>query len=120
MSELKLINVRMEHVEKSTSGLRLNTWMAAASAVALVAAIFGWGSSMFGVGMNVESVANKAADTVMTSAQPQINTLNARYVEMNNKLDEIFQLLSKPATPSPSPEDAPNASPMPMPTVPQQ
>ena len=98
LGELKLIGQRMEHVEKTTSGLRLNTWLAAATAVAIVAAIIAWGSSMFGVGMNVETAANKAAGNVMQSAQPQIDALNLRYSEMNGKLDQLIEAVqARPA-----------------------
>lgn len=102
LSQLELLNLRMGHVETSTAGLKLNTWLAMASAVALVVAIFGWGSSMFGVGMNVESVANKAASSTAQTAQPQIDALSARYTEMNGKLDQLIEAIAisqgKPGT----------------------
>lgn len=89
MGELRLINQRLEHVENSTSGLRMNTWLAAATAVALVVAIFSWGSSMFGVGMDAQSIANQSAKSLLDQAEPRFSSMNANF----ERLDKNYEAL---------------------------
>lgn len=70
MGELRLINQRLEHVEGYTRNLRSTVIGTGIAAVALVVGIFGWGASMFGVGMDAQSIANQSAKNVVELAQP--------------------------------------------------
>ena len=63
---------RLDGIEKSTSGIRATVIVTGISAVALVVAIFGWGSAMFGSGMDVQTAADRAASAV-----------ESRYAEQN-------------------------------------
>lgn len=90
MGELRLINQKLEHVEKSTAGIRLNIWLAAATAVGLVVAVFSWGTSMFGVGMDAQTVADKSASIVIEKAQTEFQSINARYDRLEKQIGLIL------------------------------
>lgn len=99
MGELRLINQKLEHVEKSTAGIRLNIWLAAATAVGLVVAVFSWGTSMFGVGMDAQTVADKSASIVFDKAQSEFQAINVRYDRLEKQIDLILTNLKPDAKP---------------------
>src|SRR5690554_4963001 len=51
-------------IEHATSGIKTTVVLTGLTAVALVVAIFGWGASMFGTGMDAQTVADRAAISV--------------------------------------------------------
>ncbi len=95
MGELRLINQKLEHVEKSTSGIRLNIWLAAATAVGLVVAVFSWGTSMFGVGMDAQSIADQSAKNALTQIQPAVDQLGTAVKNSNDRLSEIMAIFER-------------------------
>lgn len=133
MGELRVISGRLDHIEKTTGGLRLNTWLAMGTALAILIAVFGWGSQMFGVGMNADSIARQAAEGVRQDTAAQIESLSARYENLEDQVGQILLLLqadaesspipNQPApSPSPSPDGGLSPTPFPMPQLdsPQQ
>lgn len=103
MGELRLINQRLDHVEKSTSGIRLNIWLAAATAVGLVVAVFGWGTSMYGIGMDAQSVADQSAKNVVEQAKPQFDAINARYDRLEQQMGVILTAIEAQKRADPAP-----------------
>lgn len=103
LGEMRLMNQRLDHVETQTSGLRLNVWLASATAVALVVAIFGWGTSMFGVGMDAQQVSDRAVSSAIQRIQPQVDAMNANYSEVSNKLDQLLRATGPRPNANPSP-----------------
>lgn len=95
MGELRVISTRLDHVEKSTSGIKstvISTGVVTAVAVlALVTAIFGWGSQMFGVGMNADSVARQAAEAVRQETSAQFDNLNTRYQSLESEIGTLIE-----------------------------
>lgn len=96
LGELKLINVRLDHVERTTGGMRSTVIGTGIGVVAVVIAVMAYGAQWFGVGMDAQAVADNAARSVVQTAQPQIDALNARYNEMNSKLDQLLQAVATP------------------------
>ncbi|MBD7992870.1 hypothetical protein H9643_19010 [Ochrobactrum sp. Sa2BUA5] len=91
MGELRVITQKLEHVEKSTSGIRLNIWLAAATAVGLVVGIFSWGTSMFGVGMDAQSIADQSAKNVVIQAEPRFANMNDSFRRMDKNYETLQQ-----------------------------
>lgn len=63
------INGRLDHIEKSTSGIRLNIWLAAASILALSVAAMGFGATQFGNGVMLTTAAVEDAATAKGVAE---------------------------------------------------
>ncbi|MGK8640344.1 hypothetical protein ACRS7F_13305 [Brucella anthropi] len=97
------LGARLDHVEKSTSGIRLNIWLAAATAVGLVVGIFSWGTSMFGVGMDAQSVADQSAKNVVEQAKPQFDAINARYDRLEQQMGVILTAIEAQKRADPTP-----------------
>lgn len=121
MGELRVI-------EGATRGIKTTVVGTGIAAVALVVAIFTWGSQMFGVGMDAQSIADQAARSVELRTAPQLDTLNSRYQNLEGQVGHIIQLLQadgevsrspgQPApAPSPSPDDGTSPTPFPMPQI---
>src|SRR5690606_6890633 len=54
---LDLINERLDNIETATNGVRLNVWLAAATALGLGIAAMAFGASQYGNGIMVTTVA---------------------------------------------------------------
>lgn len=76
-------------IERSTSGLKATIIVTGISVVALVAAILGWGTSMFGTGMDAQTVADRAATSVEQRLSAQLQTTAARYEELAAGLEAV-------------------------------
>lgn len=76
-------------IERSTSGLKATIIVTGISVVALVAAILGWGTSMFGTGMDAQTVADRAALSVEQRLSAQLQTTAARYEELAAGLEAV-------------------------------
>lgn len=99
MGELRLIrsdfSTRLDHVEKSTSGIKttvVSTGIVTGIAViGLVVGIATWGSQMFGVGMDADSIARQAAQSVRQDTTSQINALDARHERLENSIGLLIE-----------------------------
>lgn len=111
MGELRVINKRLDHmdatqsrVEASTSSLKTTivttTIGAAIGAVALVVGIFGWGSQMFGVGMDAGSIATQSAKTAVERVQPQLDAITAKNERVEQQLGVILKAIESSQQPS--------------------
>lgn len=115
MGELRVI-------ESSTRGTKATVIGTGIAAVALVVAIFTWGSQMFGVGMDAQSVADQAARSVEQRTAPQLQNLNVRYEHLEGQIGQLIQLLQADEQRSPFPQqESPGdlaPTPFPMPEMP--
>lgn len=94
LGELKLINQRMEHVERSTSGMRSTVIGTGIGVVAVVIAIMAYGAQWFGLGMDAQQVAERAAQSSSQRIQPQIDGLSSSNTELNAKIDTLLRALN--------------------------
>lgn len=95
LAELKLINQRMDHVEKSTTGLRSNIWGAALAAVGLSVGALAYGGQMFGIGMQASDVAGKAAIDATRPAMDAIQRDNQRQSRQIDRMHSDIQSILK-------------------------
>ncbi len=84
LGELKLINQRMDSIERSTSGTKTTIIVTAIAALGLTVAIMAFGSQWFGLGMDAQQVSERAAQSALDKNKPQIDSLNG-------KLDQLIQ-----------------------------
>ncbi len=94
LGELKLLNQRMEHVERSTSGMRSTVVGTGIGVVAVVIAVMAYGAQWFGLGMDAQQVAERAVQSSTQNLQPQINSLTTSNVELNAKMDALIRGLN--------------------------
>jgi hypothetical protein len=125
MGELRVISGRLDHVDKSTSGIKATVVAAAIGVLALTGGIFAYGSSMFATGMDAQAIAERAALAVEDRSAAQMEAVTARYDALSDQVGVIVQMLSTQREDRPLPElDFENlperddgASPLPMPSV---
>lgn len=106
MGELRLINQRIGHVdqrlghleqrmdrvETSFSAIRLNIWLAAATTIGLVA-IFGWGTTMFGTGMDAQSISDQSAKNAIQQVEPRLDSLEKRMGALETQMGTILTFI---------------------------
>jgi DNA anti-recombination protein RmuC len=109
MGEFRLLNQRFDHFEQRLgkveqrldhhelvfSSLRLNIWLASATTVGLVIAILSWGTSMFGVGLDAQTIAEQAGKNAVLQVQPKIDAMGGRLDAMEGRLDAMEGRLDK-------------------------
>lgn len=78
---------RLDAIEKSTSGLRLNVWLAAATALGLGIAAMAFGASQFGNGVMVTSAA--VQDAAEAKRLSQENT--AELKRLSDQIQSFIQ-----------------------------
>lgn len=88
---LDTVSARVEHVEKATAGVKTTVIVTAIAAMGLTVAIMAYGSQWFGLGMDAQQIAGKASSSAISSITPKVDALDARYNEMNGKLDQLLQ-----------------------------
>ncbi|MDR6954894.1 hypothetical protein J2X65_004270 [Ancylobacter sp. 3268] len=54
--DMKSIGARLDHVERATSGVRLNIWLAAVAVLGLAIAAMAYGGQQFGLGADLQSI----------------------------------------------------------------
>ncbi|TKV76722.1 hypothetical protein [Rhizobium sp. AU243] len=96
LGELRLINQRMEHVERSTSGMRSTVIGTGIGVVAVVIAIMAYGAQWFGLGMDAQQVAERAVQGAAQQVQPQIDALASSSKDLDGKLNLIIRALGEP------------------------
>lgn len=84
LGELRLMNQRLDHVERSTSGMRSTVIGTGIGVVAVVIAVMAYGAQWFGVGMDAQQVSERAAQSALEKVQPQMQSLDG-------KLDQLLQ-----------------------------
>lgn len=80
---------RLDAIEKSTSGLRLNVWLAAATALGLGVAAMSFGSSQFGNGVMVTTVAVQDSAEAKRIAQENASEVRAMRQELGALIQAI-------------------------------
>lgn len=91
MGELRLINQRLGHVDDSVKGTRLNTWLAAATALGLALAAMALGSSQFGNGVMVTTAAVEDASQAKKIAQENAEEVRALRQDITTFMQAIQQ-----------------------------
>lgn len=84
LGELRLINQQIDHVEKSTGGLRSTVIGTGIGVVAVAIAVMAYGAQWFGIGMDAQQVSERAAQSALEKVQPQMQSLDG-------KLDQLLQ-----------------------------
>lgn len=92
---LDLINERLDNIERATNGVRLNVWLAAATALALGIAAMAFGASQFGNGVMVTSVAVQDASEAKRLAEENASEVKA----MRQDLGQFIQAFQKTQPP---------------------
>lgn len=87
---------RLDAIEKSTSGLRLNVWLAAATALGLAVAAMAFGASQFGNGVMVTSAAVQDAAEAKRIAQENADEVRALRQDITTFMQTIQQQRSAP------------------------
>ncbi|WP_181181354.1 hypothetical protein, partial [Mesorhizobium sp. B1-1-5] len=102
-------------IDKSTSGLKTTVVGTGIAALAIVIAILAWGSQVFSVGMDAQSIASIAVDAVA----PKFDAMQAQYTDLNGKVDTVIQYLQAQQKGDRS-RTLPNQqlAPVPMPNIP--
>lgn len=94
----------LKAIETSTAGIKTTVVVTGIAAVALVVAIFGWGSQMFGVGMNTQSISDQSAKNVLEQAQPKFDAIQTQFKDLNARFDAVIHALDNRQQGSPAPE----------------
>jgi RNA 3'-terminal phosphate cyclase len=84
LGEMRLMNQRLDHVEKSTSGMRSTVIGTGIGVVAVAIAVMAYGAQWFGVGMDAQQVSERAAASALSKVEPKMNSLDG-------KLDQLLQ-----------------------------
>lgn len=87
-------------IEKSTAGIKTTVVVTGIAAVGLVVAIFGWGSQMFGTGMDVQSVSDHSAKNVLQQVQPKFDAIDKQFADLNVKIGTLIETVQKTSQPS--------------------
>ncbi|GGA92128.1 hypothetical protein GCM10011491_20170 [Brucella endophytica] len=128
MGELRLINQRFDHVEKrldhvdqridqveerveqrlarvetALSPIRLNIWLASATTIGLVIALLSWGTSMFGTGLDTQTIADQASKNAMQQVQPRLGDMEARLGNLEKQVGEVLTTLQTMKKEQPAP-----------------
>lgn len=98
---LDLMNERLDNIQAATNGVRLNIWLAAATALGLGIAAMAFGSSQFGNGVMVTTAAVRDAADAKRIAQENANEVRA----LRNELGAFIQAIQHER---PQPQLAPN------------
>lgn len=85
----------LKRIETATSGTKTTVIATGIAAVALVVAIFGWGSQMFGTGLNAQSVAIQAANAAISASTSRFDTLDARYDKLDTQMSTILEAINR-------------------------
>jgi hypothetical protein len=104
MGELKVI-------ENSTAGLKgtilVTTIGTGIAVVGLVAGIFGWGSAMFGVGMDADSIARQAAQKVGEQTAVELTNVRSEIKQQSDRLNILIETLGGKVPEDPPPQFLP-------------
>ncbi|WP_420960063.1 hypothetical protein [Brucella sp. IR073] len=100
------VEQRLDHHELVFSSLRLNIWLASATTVGLVIAILSWGTSMFGVGLDAQTIAEQAGKNAVQQVQPRLDNMETRLGNLEKQVGEILTTLQalKKEQPVPPPQ----------------
>lgn len=93
LGELRLLNQRLDHVEKSTSGMRSTVIGTGIGIVAVVIAVMAYGAQWFGLGMDAQQVSERAVNSAIERVAPQIDLLKSNDVAVNAKLDQVLSVI---------------------------
>ncbi|MDP9838851.1 hypothetical protein J2T09_003623 [Neorhizobium huautlense] len=100
LGELRLMNQRLDHVEKSTSGMRSTVIGTGIGVLAVAIAVMAYGAQWFDLGMDAQQVSDRAVSAAIEKVQPQIDAIKTGNGEVNMKLDQLLQATRpRPATP---------------------
>jgi hypothetical protein len=95
LGEMRLMNQRLDHVERSTSGMRSTVIGTGIGVVAVVIAIMAYGAQWFGIGMDAQQVSDRAVQSALSKVEPKMNDLDV-------KLDQLLQTTRpRPVAPQP-------------------
>lgn len=104
IGELKAMRTELAHMPSTWTMVgTIGAFTAAASG--LLIAVLALSSQMLGIGMDAQQVSERSASSAIERVQPQIDTLNANYVGMNSKLDQVLTAIGN--TKLPNDVDAP-------------
>jgi hypothetical protein len=104
MGELRLSTSKMTQVENdlretrsAISGVRTTVIVTAVGSVIAIAGLFysalQYGSGMFGVGMNAQTISDQSAKNAIELTQPKLDAVQAQYTDLNSKVDTVIQYL---------------------------
>lgn len=82
---------RLDNIEKSTSGLRLNVWLAAATALGLGIAAMAFGAAQFGNGIMVTSASVQDAQEAKRISQENARAVEAMRTELSTFISDFKQ-----------------------------
>lgn len=96
---LDVLGTRVGHVETSTAGMKTTVIVTAIAALGLTVAVMAYGSQWFGLGMDAQQVADRAAQTSTQNLQPQVDALNVKMDTLIRGLNE--RMMGSEETPAP-------------------
>lgn len=94
LGELKLMNQRLDHVERSTSGMKSTVIGTGIGVVAIVIAVMAYGAQWFGLGMDAQQVSERAVSAAVDKIQPQINAASKANSDLDTKIDVMMKAIS--------------------------
>ncbi|UXS31356.1 hypothetical protein FY152_04305 [Agrobacterium tumefaciens] len=103
---LDVLGTRVGHVETSTAGMKTTVIVTAIAALGLTVAVMAYGSQWFGLGMDAQQVADRAAQTSMQNLQPQVDALNVKMDTLIRGLNE--RMMGSGEMPAPYKPQQPN------------
>lgn len=93
---LDLINERLDNIKSATNGLRLNVWLAAATALGLGVAAMSFGASQFGNGVMVTTAAVQDSAEAKRIAQENAEEVRALRTDLGTLIQTIRQERTQP------------------------